>query len=228
PLTIVCGLRTVVTGLTSLLHAREDIGWIGIPDTEPFKIAAYHLRRRSAPSFLLWAPKTSAPPHLLEATTLATVGAARPLPYQIPTDIPAAFSISGARLASITQAVAYRGIVAMTLPKQRRSTLINLDIARYQVKKRTGKTPQDADLWMGCRDAAFGRPVADFLWKCLHGALKCGDYWLRITNFEHRADCGSCAVPETLEHILFECPNSGQRTVWALANSVWRSRHGED
>ncbi|EMD32472.1 hypothetical protein CERSUDRAFT_23064, partial [Gelatoporia subvermispora B] len=199
----------------------------GVPDALPFRVAVYHLRRRSAPtSIRLEDPKTGSA-GTTGACLLASIGASRPLTYTIPASIPHAFNISGAQLSFTTQALAYRGALASHTPNPRRETLINLDIVRHRIRDCTGLTLSNADIWAGCRDNAISRNISDFLWKGLHNAHRCGAYWKRIAHFEHRADCTTCDVPESLEHILTECTTSGQAAVWQMARTVWLKKHHE-
>lgn len=58
-----------------------------------------------------------------------------------------------------------------------------------------------------------------------HKAHKCGDHWLKIPEFEHRASCPECGVEESMTHILMECDIPGQKEVWDLAKQLWLKKH---
>ncbi|EMD36518.1 hypothetical protein CERSUDRAFT_23066, partial [Gelatoporia subvermispora B] len=199
----------------------------GIEHARMFKAAAYHLRRRSAPTELLWTSRTAHGPQLEAAQTLATLGIDNAIPFPLITDIPEDFHVTGARLSSLTQALAYRGILFETAAPICRSTDISLDIIRHRIRACTERTPSVAAIWMSCRDPVFSRSVADFLWKCIHGAHRCGEYWRKVTHLEHREYCDVCDVPETIEHILLDCKASGQATIWAMTRRIWLRKHHE-
>ncbi|KAJ3717912.1 hypothetical protein C8R42DRAFT_586256 [Lentinula raphanica] len=53
-----------------------------------------------------------------------------------------------------------------------------------------------------------------------HEGYKIGDYWQHITNFEHRANCHTCGVTESMDHILTECQCPGQQQIWELTKEI--------
>ena len=59
----------------------------------------------------------------------------------------------------------------------------------------------------------------------MHKAHKCGDYWLKITEFEHCSNCLECGVEDSMAHILTECNTPGQREVWDLTKEILLKRH---
>jgi hypothetical protein len=125
----------------------------------------------------------------------------------------------------MSQAIAYRGIQERAQPMPRLSTVINLDITRHAVKKITGHLPTDATIWLSIRNKDITRTIRVFLWKLLHNAHKCGDYWLQILDFEHHSKCHECGVEDSMVHILTECGAPGQREIWNLAKDIWEAKH---
>ncbi|KAF7789323.1 hypothetical protein EIP86_000267 [Pleurotus ostreatoroseus] len=81
--------------------------------------------------------------------------------------------------------------------------------------------PTDRLLWKAARHSDFTFPVRIFLWKAVHGAHRVGDWWLRVPTYEHRGQCRTCGVTETMEHILTECSAPGQCEVWHLTRNLW-------
>ena len=65
------------------------------------------------------------------------------------------------------------------------------------------------------------RPVTDFLWRTMHGALRVGSFWTKIPGHEDRAVCAHCDELESIDHILFHCKAEGQATVWRAAKDLW-------
>lgn len=39
----------------------------------------------------------------------------------------------------------------------------------------------------------------------VNNVSRIGDKWRKITNYEHKEQCGLCREPESMEHILLEC-----------------------
>jgi len=60
----------------------------------------------------------------------------------------------------------------------------------------------------------------------MHDGYKVGDYWDGKNEVEIRGRCHRCHVPESMEHILLECEETGQREIWDLAETMWKSREG--
>ena len=81
-----------------------------------------------------------------------------------------------------------------------------------------------ATVWKGIRHEDIRLPITDFLWKSLQGALKCGTYWDNIPDLAHRALCRNCRCTDSPEHILLQCEEPGQRTVWTLAKNIWQRK----
>ena len=135
------------------------------------------------------------------------------------------FNLTGAQLSVLSQAVAYKGIQERTQSTPRLSTVINLDITRHAVQKITGHLPTDATIWHSIRSKDITRTIRVFLWKLLHKAYRCGDYWLQIQDFEHHSKCHECGVEDSMTHILTECSAPGQREVWKMTKDVWKAKH---
>ncbi|EJD44641.1 hypothetical protein AURDEDRAFT_65124, partial [Auricularia subglabra TFB-10046 SS5] len=66
----------------------------------------------------------------------------------------------------------------------------------------------------------LSRGTRDFLWKGLHDTHKISRYFSKMPqpwkDYEH---CQMCGCVELMEHILFECPDSGQARAWALVHA---------
>jgi ribonuclease HI len=79
-------------------------------------------------------------------------------------------------------------------------------------------------MWRSVQDRDITRTTREFMWKCLHQAYKCGEYWKNIPTFEHWGICQTCQVDETLEHILLECTAPGREAIWKLAQELWERK----
>lgn len=76
-------------------------------------------------------------------------------------------------------------------------------------------------LWLSLKHEDIRLPISDFLWKMMHGALRCGNFWAKISGLEERVQCPHCETIETQEHILVKCKAAGQREIWKLAAELW-------
>jgi hypothetical protein len=85
------------------------------------------------------------------------------------------------------------------------------------------QTPTDSRIWTSIsKNKDTPRNIQAFIWKCMHGAHKCGPYWTNIPQYEHCAQCSACDVPESMEHILFQCPANKGETVWNQAKEMFK------
>jgi ribonuclease HI len=109
-LTIVSDSKYVIKGLTENLQKWEDNGWIEIKNPEFFKRAAYLLKRRTAPTYFEWVEGHKGNRGNKESDKLAKEGAENDQPDELSLHIPVEFDLQGAKLAMLTQAIAYRGI----------------------------------------------------------------------------------------------------------------------
>lgn len=144
-----------------------------------------------------------------------------------PLAIPREFNLSGAMLATATQALLYKGIRAQDKTELPERTKTNIELAREAAHQLSGRIPTDATVWTSIsKDKDLSRNVKAFLWKCVHNAHKCGPYWQRIPKYEERAICSACdgTEIESINHILFECQYGVQSQVWKLAKEMLRMK----
>ena len=127
PMTIITDSRYVIDELTQNLSNWEDKGWIEVKNRDWFKRAAYLLRKRSAPTAFKWVKGHSGEEGNEESDTLAKAGVEKETPDEISLEIPPHFDVQGAKLSSITQSIAYRGIRESNKPAPRRTTARNIE-----------------------------------------------------------------------------------------------------
>ena len=221
PLTIVTDSRYVIDGLTQNLSEWEDRGWIEVKNQEWFKRAAYLLRKRSAPTAFRWVKGHSGEEGNEESDALAKLGADKDTPDDFSLEIPPHFDVQGAKLSSITQAVAYRGIRESSKPAPRRTTTQNTEKIRVDLQNASGELETDSAIWEILRRQPVRPKIQDFLYKSIHGTHKIGRYWLNIENCNDRSNCTTCDEIETLDHILTECPASTRSVIWTAARNIW-------
>ena len=218
PLTIIMDSRYAMDGLTLHLLSWEDKSWIGTTNSKWFQAAAYHLRRRSAEMAFKWVKGHAGSLGNEQADALANAGAHKPTPDEIDTIVPPNFNLNGAKLATLTQALAHEAILDKRLPPYKRSTLMNLDIARHAIHTITQTMETDKSIWEKVRNVEIRQLIQNFLYRALHHSLRIGDYWDNIPTYKHRVRCSLCQdQTETLEHILLKCNSPGRSALWQLA-----------
>jgi hypothetical protein len=92
------------------------------------------------------------------------------------------------------------------------------------VSEATGEIPGEEQIWKATRNHLYLRAERTFLFILMHDSYKVSQYWRKIKNYEQRGDCPKCDACETLEHVLTECTESGQETVWKLAKSLFEMK----
>ncbi|KAH9913664.1 uncharacterized protein B0H18DRAFT_857907, partial [Fomitopsis serialis] len=214
--------------LTDLIFKRapmwETRGWIDIPLAAHLRPLLNHLRQRCAVTTFGKVTGEDTWQVLERARQEASTSPPQTfLVSRAPTrELDPRFELTGARLDCLTQALAYSGIMERKQTASRRATTANLEMVRRHLP---ADTPIPNELiWVSTRHRDFTRPFAVFLWKVMHGGLKCGPYWSKIPDYEYRAQCGHCGALETIQHILFECQAIGQSLVWSKVRTVWEKK----
>jgi ribonuclease HI len=221
PLVIVTTSKYAVDGLTTHLEAWENQGWIGIKNAPLFKKAASILRQRSATTMLQWTRGHEDSIGTEQSKRLASEGARKHTRERLNLEIPNKFNLQGAKLTTLTQALAYRGIQENKEKTPRLSTERNLDLTREAIRRHTDELEPDATIWSNLRRKAFRPRVRQFLYKSMHSTYKIGNFWSNIPDNEHRQLCQTCNITETMEHILTRCTSRPPQIIWPLAKSLW-------
>lgn len=61
----------------------------------------------------------------------------------------------------------------------------------------------------------------------IHNGYRVGDHWTKIPGHEEKAECHRCRVVESMNHILTECEENGQKQIWDLASGLWMKKTGQ-
>ena len=221
PLKIITDSKYTINGLTTHLGEWEDGGWIGIKNRKLFRKAAYALKRRTAPTTFKWTKGHNGDIGNEESDRLAKEGAEKEEPGELNIEIPKDFDLQGAKLAALTQAKAYRGILERRSAYRRDTTKNNLQRAREAIELYNGQKETDASLWLGLQCPDIRPKVRQFLLKMMHETPKVGYYWTHVNDPDNRKTCRKCATIETMEHILVRCNESAVRIIWDLAKQTW-------
>ncbi|KAI9057385.1 hypothetical protein FKP32DRAFT_1583970, partial [Trametes sanguinea] len=225
---IVTDSKFVVNGLTRDLAKWEDMGWIGVANAEQIQKAVALLRARNAQTTLRWVKGHSGCEGNEQADKLAEEGRLMDrLDDEGPIGQEKKYLKNGASLHMLTQKLAYKGIKQRKECDIRNTTLSNLGRIRTYLESTEGGCPSNARIWKSLRKPAIAKKVRDFMWKLIHGAHRVGSYWSHIPGYEDRADCRTCGVTETMEHILTECSAVGQKEIWAAALDLLRRKRSQ-
>jgi ribonuclease HI len=145
--------------------------------------------------------------------------------------IPCEIRVSGAKLNTLTQSMAYKAIRALKSCSPdylealaRPATEVNLERARETASSTSGKCPTNARIWTSLRHKDFSKKIRYFLWLVMHNGYKIGKYWWNIPGYEERGTCSFCNTEESMEHILTQCSIIGQQEIWNLTGSLWQDK----
>ncbi|EJD51084.1 hypothetical protein AURDEDRAFT_57515 [Auricularia subglabra TFB-10046 SS5] len=127
----------------------------------------------------------------------------------------------GIALRCLTQGLANKGIRKARSERmvERRKTVESIGIIKEAMREFYGKPPTTRQIWQDLRSGSLTRQAREFLWKAIHGVHKTGAYFKNMKQpWSDYATCPACGVEESLEHILLDCPQSGQQDVWVLVD----------
>ncbi|EPS93544.1 hypothetical protein FOMPIDRAFT_1135933 [Fomitopsis schrenkii] len=221
-------LVTVSTHLGKVLienlEAWENDDWVGVKGAEPIRVLVNELRQRCAPTTIRSLDGEDRLLRLPLALRRREDAMAQGPGEPVNLDKHPAFNITGAKLATLTQATAYRCLREQTAVPERPATTAIVAKVLTSLRGATSKPVDESDLWIGTRHKDFQRKVADFLWKGLHGAHRVGAYWSKMQGYETRGACATCGATESMEHILLNCAHNGQALVWRFAQNLWEAK----
>ena len=226
PLTIKTDSRYVIDGITTHLKKWEDQGWIGIKNKEWFKRAAYLLRKRTAPTRFQWVKGHSGETGNEQSDHLAKLGANREDVDEISLNVPDHFDLQGAKLAGITQTIAYQGIYEQERKEKRNTTYLNLEKVRSSIADQTGSLETNQAIWNMIRKTPIRLKIRQFFYKTLYSTQKIGRYWFNIQDLEDRGIWGTCRDDETMEHILTSCNHPTNTMIWRCTEDLWPYEEG--
>ncbi|EJD46549.1 hypothetical protein AURDEDRAFT_63155 [Auricularia subglabra TFB-10046 SS5] len=225
---------TLVDALTKHLHRNEREGWVRYgKDAKIMRCTAAALRSRPAgTSFVLLTKKAARDNEdhriaywLAEAAMHDPQREKLSMSHLIPFDRP------GREVVGITQKEAHREIrrwSSMDRPARRR-TVTNLALIKHMIKVCFGWSPSDTQIWKSIQSKDMSRGARVFIWKGIHGGHKVGDYFSKMPRpWADFAKCPTCGCTESMHHILFECPDHGQKVVWELVRTFLRHKAVED
>ena len=224
PLKIHTDSKYIIDGLTTHLSIWEDNGWIGIKNATLLKKAAYILKKCAAPTYFQWVKGHSRVEGNEECDRLAKEGANKDNPDELNLDVPIEFDLQGAKLATLTQVTAYKGIMEQRAPYNRPATAHNLERSQIAIADYTRKLETNESIWRGLQKTTIRTKICQFLYKAMHETQKIGNFWTHIQGYEERQYCPTCGTTELMEHILIACRAGPTQIIWKLAKESWPKR----
>jgi ribonuclease HI len=225
PLKIITDSRYAIEGLTTHLGPWEDQGFIGIKHANLFKRAAFLLKKRSAKTSFMWTKGHAGDPGNEGSDQLAKEGAAKEEADILDLSIPEEFDLQGAKLATLSQSTAYKGIKERKKPRRRKQTDVNLKKTRAAIRDYNGLIETDETIWKGLQNPAFRIKVQQHLYKTMHKTQKIGEHWDHVPGHEEWRYCTTCQRTEDMEHIMTGCSARAREKIWQLAEAAWPHNH---
>ena len=219
---IITDSRYVKEGLTTHLQHWEDQGWIGIKNAKLFQKVAYLLRCQSVPTTFTWVKSHRGNQGNEESDRLAKEGANKQTPDELDLDVPDEFNIQGEKLRTITQALAYRGIMEKRLRLTREGSEENIGEARRAIAM-INKSQETAEtIWTNLKKPVLRHRVQQFLFKAMHNAYIIGSVWNEIPDHQDWVVCTACNKTESMWHILLNCQTTPNGAIWDQARWMWQ------
>lgn len=219
-------LQSTMDSVTKWRNRHEDTGYFMQKNEALLRATIASLRRRRAHTLFRWRKGHSGHPGNEEADALAALGADKPAGDSVATDIPRSYHLSGAKLQSMTQKLAYRAIRRREdlKVKPRPRAVANMDRISSGILAAFGVPLYDSSIWTSFRTKHVSRPAVQFMWMAVHDAYMIGTHWLRpnmSAELQERALCRVCGECESMSHIVLECDAVGQGLIWKLLRQTW-------
>ncbi|KAJ3804580.1 hypothetical protein F5876DRAFT_3048, partial [Lentinula aff. lateritia] len=218
-----------VLGLLRNPHKLEDKGFIDTSNAKLIQSTIASLRLRPTQTLLKWVKGHSGHERNEGADLLAKEAVRKEKASYINLHPPRTLHVTGAKLSTITQALAYKAIVAKKSRDEdlyRRRTEVNVMRVQNCIEDTFSYIPTPETFWKSIRHKDLELKIQIFLWKVTHDAYWTGTRWANIPKpeLQERAMCSLCGEVDDFTHILTKCQSPGQEIIWKLAGQIWRRK----
>ncbi|KAF8316924.1 uncharacterized protein EI90DRAFT_2856666, partial [Cantharellus anzutake] len=216
-------LKWCIDTLCHNLNTLEDLDYIHAKHQYITKLMVSALRNRTHPTSFEWLKGHMGIQGSEEADSLAAQGTQEALDPGPPVNPPPPHVPSSvACLSSLTQSMATKLICRMRvakMTKHRDRVAGSITHIQSTLESIENNIPAQDRIWksLNSNQRDTSPEIRNFLWKLTHNCLKIGNYWLRIPKYEHHSECEHCQQMETIDHILFECPQNHGKRLWTIA-----------
>ncbi|KAI0360309.1 hypothetical protein OH77DRAFT_1393583 [Trametes cingulata] len=225
--------RFVIESLTRNAKKHEDTGYILQKNVAMRRLMLAAVREREAAVVMKWIKGHNGHQRNEKADRLAAEGAEKEVGDELDMEIPAGLRLTGAKLAAMTQKLAYRAIRLRKkqLEPLRPSTEKTMAAVRNDIRETYGRTTVTSEeVWTSARTPHVTRECRQFVWKTLHDAFMIGKHWMKPSmsdELRERAMCKKCGTVESMDHILLKCEATGRRKIWEMLKALW-ARTGKE
>ncbi|KAJ3999730.1 hypothetical protein F5050DRAFT_1797644 [Lentinula boryana] len=208
----------------------EDRGFIVGPHAKLVQSAITSFKLRPTQTRMVWVKGHNGHQRNEEADRLAGAAVQKDKASFVNLSLPPELNITGAKLSTISQALAYRAIMdqkSKDSDMYRKRTDRNLMRIKNCIEDMFGYLPTSEAIWKSIRHKDFELKIQIFLWKAIHDAYWIGDRWRNASmreELQERAICQVCGEVDDMTHILTKCQSPGQELVWKLAGELWKSK----
>ncbi|KAJ3792916.1 hypothetical protein GGU11DRAFT_692739 [Lentinula aff. detonsa] len=208
----------------------ENSGFIGAPHAKLAQNAIASFRSRPTQTHMMWVKGHNGHERNEGADKLAGMAVRKDRANFVNLKIPAELLVTGAKLSTITQATAYKAIVARSsrdIDMHRKRTDMNLMRIKNCVEDTFGYIPTSEAIWKSIRNKDFELKIQIFMWKAIHDAYWTGTHWANPSmsqELQERAICAVCGEVDDMTHILTKCQTPGQELIWKLVGELWEKK----
>ena len=216
--------KKMVTWVGEKLNKAEDNGWIGIENKEMWKSVLRKLRRRGNVTKIKRVNEDSKTRTKLRKLKEDLENDEGVNEIELRIGRSNVFNREGARMDLMSQKKAYELIMDGNGEHPGGAgTWVNMIKIKEAMAERN-KRVNESEVWRSL-EGAYSPQLNDFIWKMIHGRIKCGPFFRFMPNWQEKEFC-ACGASETIEHILLLCEESGQKELWDVVKEMWKKETG--
>jgi len=227
PLTIVTRDKWTINWIGGGINDSEDNAWVGAPERELWKRVLIKLRKRNQ-RIKIRKPNSKREESIIKNQTKKLKNAKNEL-KELKLKETAnqskgrTFLNEGARLAKLNQNTAYK----LALEENMKSpggiiTKVNMKLIKKDMEEEWEMKLTETNIWESLEKIEQPE-IAQFIWKLIHGRIKCGKFFRFIPEWTDKEFC-RCGETESMKHILIECKESGQEDLWEMIANLWKTK----